>query len=279
MSIADELGKLDALRKSGVLTEEEFEREKANLLGGVPPLAESGSPSGMASPQGRGWWQASDGKWYSPPAQRSWALETPTLLPPTLPTQATSSEPRTALGTEQRQSNTSLIVVITVVLVVIAVGVGAFFLVKGSASKSRTDNINAAQSNLQTALTAGETYFEAANQTYAGILNSTTYSNIVEIDTGLSFVPGSAPSTNSDKISIAEYQGQVLTLTAYAPAAGICFGIIDVTASSGLPSWLTDNYTGITVGTYYFQIDQASVGSCIANEASGAQTLYTNGWR
>jgi hypothetical protein len=32
MSTADELVKLDALRKSGVLTQEEFEREKARLL-------------------------------------------------------------------------------------------------------------------------------------------------------------------------------------------------------------------------------------------------------
>ena len=33
MSTADELGKLDALRKSGMLTQEEFETKKAELLG------------------------------------------------------------------------------------------------------------------------------------------------------------------------------------------------------------------------------------------------------
>jgi hypothetical protein len=68
MSIADELAKLDALRKSGVLTQEEFDAEKAKLLGGVLPSTESISsqPGRAESPQGAGWRQASDGKWYAP---------------------------------------------------------------------------------------------------------------------------------------------------------------------------------------------------------------------
>ena len=38
MSKADELVKLDALRKSGILTEQEFDAEKAKLLGApLPP--------------------------------------------------------------------------------------------------------------------------------------------------------------------------------------------------------------------------------------------------
>jgi len=43
MSTADELAKLDALRKSGVLTPEEFDAEKARLLATPlppPPLLE-----------------------------------------------------------------------------------------------------------------------------------------------------------------------------------------------------------------------------------------------
>jgi hypothetical protein len=43
MSTADELLKLDALRKSGVLTQEEFDAEKAKLLAGISPSVESGS--------------------------------------------------------------------------------------------------------------------------------------------------------------------------------------------------------------------------------------------
>ena len=39
MSTTDELSKLDALRKSGVLTQDEFDAEKVNLLGAplLPP--------------------------------------------------------------------------------------------------------------------------------------------------------------------------------------------------------------------------------------------------
>ena len=39
MSKADELAKLDALRQSGVLSQEEFDAEKAKLLGvTLPPI-------------------------------------------------------------------------------------------------------------------------------------------------------------------------------------------------------------------------------------------------
>jgi hypothetical protein len=54
MSTADELAKLDVLRKSGVLTQEEFNAEKAKLLGEVSPLRESDSPSEAGSSQGTG---------------------------------------------------------------------------------------------------------------------------------------------------------------------------------------------------------------------------------
>src|ERR1039458_2856040 len=59
MSIADELAKLDALRQSGVLTQEEFDAEKAKLLAGILPLAQSSSPQpgGAEAPQGEGWQQ------------------------------------------------------------------------------------------------------------------------------------------------------------------------------------------------------------------------------
>src|ERR1035438_5962517 len=71
MSKADELAKLDALRKSGVLTQEEFDAEKAKLLAGNLPSAGSGvsETRGAEAPQGGGSWQASDGRNYPPEAQ------------------------------------------------------------------------------------------------------------------------------------------------------------------------------------------------------------------
>jgi len=49
MSIADELEKLDQLRARGVISNEEFEREKAKLLG----KGEASPPSQEASPSER----------------------------------------------------------------------------------------------------------------------------------------------------------------------------------------------------------------------------------
>ena len=252
MTKADELVKLDALRKAGVLTEEEFVAEKAKLLAAVlPPTASS-----------------------SPPQPSRDAVPPPSL---TIPTEQNFGD-TAVLTTENPHSNKNLLVVIGITVVVIVAAVGAFFLVKGSSGRNRADNITAAESNLQTAFTGAKTYFESANQTYTGVLNGTSVSNINELDTGLTFVPGSKASTDADTVSVSQSGGEVLVLTAYASAAGSCFGIVDITGEDGLPAWLTG--TGITVGTYYFQIHQASAGNCSSTAAttSGA-TLYTNGWQ
>ena len=62
MSKADGLAKLVALRKSGLLTRKAFNAEKAKLLvESLPPLQScSPQPVGAESPQGAGWWQASE---------------------------------------------------------------------------------------------------------------------------------------------------------------------------------------------------------------------------
>jgi uncharacterized protein (UPF0333 family) len=204
-------------------------------------------------------------------------LEASTIVPSTVQTQPTSSE--TASGTEERHNNTSLLVIIGIV-VVVGIAVGAFLLLKGSASKSRSADNTAAQANLQTALTGADTFYTANNQTFTGVYGGSGVSTITAIDTGLDYVPGAVASTDVDVVSIqSEASGADLVLTAYAPVSGVCFGVLDVMSTNGLPAWLTDDYTGITVGTYYFQIAQASAGNCKPTDASAAQTLYTNGWR
>jgi type II secretory pathway pseudopilin PulG len=275
MSTADELVKLDALRKSGVLTQEEFETEKAKLLGGASPLAESGSSSGAESSQGAVWWRASDGKWYPPPAPTSTPVEASTPLPPTVQTQPISSEPTTAPGVEERRSNTSLLVVIGIV-VVVGIAVGAFLLLKGSASKSRSADNTAAQANLQTALTGADTFYTADNQTYTGIYGGSGVSTITAIDTGLSYVPSPTASTDASTISIRESAGATLELTAYAPASGICWGVLDMKASTDSPVF-PDYPSTTTTGTYYFSSQQSSAGNCGAN-ITNPDLLSANGW-
>jgi hypothetical protein len=277
MSKADELVKLDALRKSGVLTQEEFETEKAKLLGGASPLAESGSSSGAESSQGAVWWRASDGKWYPPPAPTSTPVEASTPLPPTVQTQPISSEPTTAPGVEERRSNTSLLVVIGIVVVVAAAAIGVTFLVKGSASKSRSSANTAAQENLQTALMGADTFYTSNNQSYTGIYGGSGVSTITSIDTGLFYVPGSTASTRANIVSInADATDGWVVMTTYAPASGICWGVLNMDASTDAPVFF--DYPETTVsGTYYFSSQQSRAGNCKAT-ITNPDLLSSNGW-
>jgi hypothetical protein len=164
-----------------------------------------------------------------------------------------------------------------VIVVVIGIGIGAFFLLKGSAARSRTAGNTAAESNLQTAFTGAKTYFEAANQTYAGVLNSTTYSNIAQVDTGLSFIQGTTASTASNVISVqSEVGGNAVVLTSYAFPSGICFGILDITAALNAPLFPAYPQTA-AVGTYFFADQQSNPGSCEAS-ITYPGLLSSNGW-
>jgi hypothetical protein len=60
MSTVDEFGKLDALRQSGVLSQEEFDGNQAKLLRGIVvlPVSHIPQPNGAEAPQGEGCWQA-----------------------------------------------------------------------------------------------------------------------------------------------------------------------------------------------------------------------------
>lgn len=53
MSVADELDKLASLKERGLLTDEEFHKEKGKLLAGVPSeaVAEFPATSGAGEPQ------------------------------------------------------------------------------------------------------------------------------------------------------------------------------------------------------------------------------------
>ena len=274
MSKADELFKLDALRKSGVLTQEEFDAEKANLLGGAAPLVEPGSPSEAGTSPGTGSFRSPEEETYPSPSPEVLGAN----AVPSSADQARPASSETDSESEDRHSNTSLIVVVGIV-VVVAIAVGAsLLLVKGSPSKS--SNNAAAQANLQIALTGADTVYTNNNQSYSGIYGgSSGVSSITAVDTGLDFVPGSVASTNVGTVSVEnEGSGEVVVLTAYAACSRICFGVLNVMGTDALPGWLADGYTGVATGTYYFQISQASAGNCKATNASAAQTLNPNGW-
>jgi hypothetical protein len=123
----------------------------------------------------------------------------------------------------------------------------------------------AAQANLQTALTGADTFYTSNNQTYAGI----NASNIAP-GVGLAFVPASTASVSPGPISFRE------VMTAYAPSSGICYGVLDMKASTDTPVFPDYPETTAT-GTYYFTNQQASSGNCKATITSAA-TLSSNGW-
>jgi hypothetical protein len=238
MPIADELTKLDALRQSGVLSQEEFDAEKAKLLVGV--LVSSGPSMLQAGP----------------------------LPPATVRSQPTLDAPTSVAEAAERRSNKSLLVVLGVV-VLIGVAIGTVFIVKGSASRSKAAQQTAAESNLQNALTGAMTYFTDSNQTYTGLTTpSASTSDIQQIGTGLAYVPGSTASTGPGTISVATGGGgAVVEMVAYAPSSGACYGILQVTSALGQPYFVNYPQTAAT-GTYAFASQQASAGGCDANLSS-----------
>jgi hypothetical protein len=137
---------------------------------------------------------------------------------------------------------------------------------------SAGNQVTAAESNLQTALTGAKTYYTEYNQSYSG-LDARTWANL---DTDLTAVFGGS-STGPSVISIrTEDQGAVVELTALAPLAGGCFGILDVTAGLPHPAFPGRPSTD-SPATYYFANSATSASACTASVTS-AQYFSANGF-
>src|ERR1039457_5685934 len=79
-----------------------------------------------------------------------------------------------------------LLVVLLIIGILLAIAIPTFW------SVTKTANNTAEQANLQTALTGADTFYTANNQTYSGLLGGAGVSTITAIDTGLTYVSGSA---------------------------------------------------------------------------------------
>ena len=143
-----------------------------------------------------------------------------------------------------------LLVVLLIIGILLAIAIPTFL------SVTKTANNTAAQANLQTALTGADTYYTNSNQTYVGLYGGTTYSNISAIDTGLTYVSGSA-TTKSNTISVnTGGSGGWLVMTAWAPGTKDCWIVVDLkttltAAVAGLPNtmWATGTYYGVIKNT------------------------------
>ncbi len=161
-----------------------------------------------------------------------------------------------------------LLVVLLIIGILLAIAIPTFL------SVTKTANNTAAQSNLQTGFTGAKTYFEAANQTYVGIYNSTAYSNIKQVDTGLSFVTVAASTANNVISLFSGNSGSDLIMTAWSAGTKLCWGIEDNTASgSSGGAWAAASGT---VGTYYGVETAATSSVCTASTFKPGQTDGTS---
>jgi type IV pilus assembly protein PilA len=170
-----------------------------------------------------------------------------------------------------------LLVVLLIIGILLAIAIPTFL------SVTKTANNTAAQANLQTALTGADTFYTANNQTYAGLYNGgTTVSGITAIDTGLTYVSGSA-STKSNSISInASGAAGWVVLAAWAPGTKDCWVILDQ-KSTQASAGVAGNTTYLAPGTYYGVIKSTTTASCSAGTsmsvpaANWSQTGFPHG--
>ncbi len=166
-----------------------------------------------------------------------------------------------------------LLVVLLIIGILLAIAIPTFLSVTKGA------NSTAAQSNLQNALTGAKTYFTDNNQSYTGLTSTGGItSDIQQIGTGLSGFnsPSGTASTASNDISWSVgNSGSSLALTAWAPGANECWGIVDVTGSG---STAMDGVTSSTaVGTYYFVTQGSTASACKAGSVT-ATKFSSNGF-
>jgi hypothetical protein len=275
---ADELVKLDALRKSGVLTQEEFEAEKAELLvgGHVANVADAVQPAGVSTPSEDSRPYLDSGESSSSPTQ----VETGAPLPPANQVSPPEGSPSDEAKPRIRHSRVLILAAASTAVIVIAVVILIISLGGSGKSSTATGSLGthdtAAESNLQMALIGADTFYESANGTYNGIMGGTAYSSITTIDTGLVFVGASSASTASNVISVRTSGGEIVEMTAYSAGSGACLGVLDVTSPLNAPFFANYPQTG-AVKTYYFSSQQSSAGNCKATMTS-AQHLSSDGW-
>jgi len=143
-----------------------------------------------------------------------------------------------------------LLVVLLIIGILLAIAIPTYLAITNGASDT------AAQTDLQTGLTAAKTYYMQQHQSYVGICSSSpgcgnaTNGGFAAIGTGLSTVSGVVSSNGPHVVSLDAVSSDEIFLTALGQGSPNCWGIADITAPTasgvlGEPSSF--------VGTIYFE--------------------------
>ena len=161
-----------------------------------------------------------------------------------------------------------LLVVLLIIGILLAIAIPTFL------SVTKTANNTAAQANLQTALTGADTYYTSNNQTYAGLYGGTGVSTITAIDTGLTYVSGSA-TTKSNTISVnTGGSGSWTVLAAYAPGTKDCWIVVDQKAAQ---STSIAHNANLATGNYY-GVNKNGAAACTAASGLAGTNFQTTGF-
>ena len=96
-------------------------------------------------------------------------------------------------------------------------------------SVANSSNDNAAQSDLQTALTGAKAYYDANAESYSGLSGSFS-----SVDTGLSSVGANTDSTGPHVVSIDALTGSEVVLVSLGQGSENCWGMVDTTSATAI---------------------------------------------